>query len=187
MSSYSIFKPLLFHVEEYSATTQITHTSQKRNYTMRTIIPHLLFYFTLLLISPASYNVYAIEAQWTPNEEEGAGPLPLSMKQRQELLQLDQAIAQSPDPQATLEKVAQSNDMSPKELGDMLVRNRMDLQQQEGGSGVGVGGSRLKAIGNLLFAMLFQLVRYARANPQRFGAVASCLFMILWMIYTAPR
>merc|ERR1712232_371176 len=63
----------------------------------------------------------------------------------------------------------------------------MDLQQQGSGGGVGVGGSRLKAVGNVLIALLFQLVRYARANPQRFGIVAGCLFMILWMMYTAPR
>ena len=55
-----------------------------------------------------------MEATWTPNEEDG-GPLPLSKKQRMELAQLDQAISNSPDPEATLRQVASSNGMDPQE------------------------------------------------------------------------
>ena len=76
---------------------------------------------------------YAIDVKWTPNptdkSDEGSGPLPLSSKQRQQLLQLEQTIMNSPDPQATLEQVAATNSMSSTELYNMLQRNHNDMEQ----------------------------------------------------------
>jgi hypothetical protein len=68
-----------------------------------------------------------MKAKWTPANGDGAGPLPQSMKKRQQLLHLEKAIADSPDPAATLKKVAASMGMKPRELGDMLVRNAADM------------------------------------------------------------
>eukprot|EP00545_Synedropsis_sp_CCMP1620_P014852 CAMPEP_0119017330 /NCGR_PEP_ID=MMETSP1176-20130426/16214_1 /TAXON_ID=265551 /ORGANISM="Synedropsis recta cf, Strain CCMP1620" /LENGTH=128 /DNA_ID=CAMNT_0006971021 /DNA_START=27 /DNA_END=413 /DNA_ORIENTATION=- len=69
-----------------------------------------------------------MKAKWTPaNEEGGAGPLPQSMKKRQQLLRLEQVIADSPDPAATLEQVAASMGMKPRELRNMLERNAADM------------------------------------------------------------
>ena len=69
----------------------------------------LLLYLVLSLLTNSSV---ATEITYTPNEQDGtdnSGPLPLSQAQRDQLTQLEQAIVQSPDPQATLLKVAQSN------------------------------------------------------------------------------
>lgn len=82
----------------------------------------------LLLAAPA----FAIEATFTPNpadEKSGAGPLPQSLEQRKQLLELSVAIAQTPDPSSTLAHVAQQNGISAEELGAMLDRNTRDLQE----------------------------------------------------------
>ena len=88
---------------------------------------------------------YAIEASFTPAPDKDTGstdgPLPLSQNQRNQLLQLDQQIAQSPNPQETLEKVAKSNGMSTDELGNLLMRNRRDMQMAGGGGGAPGGAS----------------------------------------------
>eukprot|EP00566_Odontella_aurita_P001122 CAMPEP_0113577704 /NCGR_PEP_ID=MMETSP0015_2-20120614/29032_1 /TAXON_ID=2838 /ORGANISM="Odontella" /LENGTH=94 /DNA_ID=CAMNT_0000481345 /DNA_START=221 /DNA_END=501 /DNA_ORIENTATION=+ /assembly_acc=CAM_ASM_000160 len=90
---------------------------------------NVLLFAVLLLLGVLGAS--AIEAKWTPAEGEGeggGGPLPLSQNQRNQLTQLDQAIAQSPDPQATLVQVAEQNGMKPEELADLLMRNRQDMQ-----------------------------------------------------------
>jgi hypothetical protein len=88
-----------------------------------------------------------IQAQWTPNanDQNDGGPLPLSMQQRQQLLQLEQQIASSPDPSATLEHVAQQNGLSASDLSRMLQRNQADLAATgSGGAGAAsmVGAQR---------------------------------------------
>jgi hypothetical protein len=72
----------------------------------------------------------ALKAKWTPNDDSEENPsLPLSMKQRKQLLQLQQVIDTSPNPKATLAQVAKSNNMSPNALTNMLEKNARDLQQ----------------------------------------------------------
>lgn len=99
----------------------------------------MLWLFLLWSARWSSGGVAAeMEATWTPNESDqtDGGPLPLSTKQRQELSKLEEAIRSSPDPQETLLKVAQANQMDPNDLVNMLNRNRQDLnQQQQGGGG----------------------------------------------------
>ena len=72
----------------------------------------------MLLASLSLSPVEAIDAKWSPNDEGGAGPLPLSQNQRDQLFQLEEAIVTSPDPQGTLMKIAESNGMGPRELVD---------------------------------------------------------------------
>ena len=97
--------------------------------------------FLLVILSPWRRGLAEMEATWTPNEsdQESGGPLPLSMNQRQELLKLEQAIRSSPDPQATLLKVAEANQMDPNDLVNLLNRNRQDMQ--------GAGGGGLQYVG----------------------------------------
>ena len=87
----------------------------------------------LLLFALSAVHVAAEEEQvtWTPNDDDadGSNPsLPLSMKQRKQLLQLQQTIMQSEDPNAVIQQVAQSNGMSPSDLVNMLEKNARDLQ-----------------------------------------------------------
>jgi hypothetical protein len=145
------------------------------------------------------------QIKWTPNEGgsngdggASAGPLPLSMKQRQQLLQLEQAIAQAPDPQATLEKVAQSNQMSPQDLLSMLQRNRSDLQQQQqpgGGGGIGAGGGaagssldlRNNALVKVGASAAWGVNRIARRHPRLFAAAVAALLVSAHVAHHAPK
>lgn len=90
----------------------------------RTFFALAMHMFLLLTCSFSSAE--PMEAKWTPTDEKD-GPLPLSMNQRQQLLQLEQAILSSPNPDATLEQVAAQNDMAPNDLYDMLQRNHADM------------------------------------------------------------
>ena len=88
---------------------------------------------TLLLFLAAPY-AHALEATFTPNQADSpengdsGGPLPQSLEQRKQLLELSVAIAQTPDPTSTLDHVAQQNGITANELGAMLERNVKDLQ-----------------------------------------------------------
>jgi hypothetical protein len=84
----------------------------------------ILIVMMLLSMQPCSAE---LKAKWTPANEDGAGPLPQSMKKRQQLLHLEKVIADSHDPAATLKKVAESMGMKPRDLGDMLERNAADM------------------------------------------------------------
>jgi Spy/CpxP family protein refolding chaperone len=86
----------------------------------------LLYYCFLMSTMLPSSN--ALQAKWTPNkkDDDEGGPLPLSQATRNQLQRLDDTIQTSSDPQATLKKIAQTNNMEPKELSRMLERNRRD-------------------------------------------------------------
>eukprot|EP00815_Leptocylindrus_aporus_P002428 CAMPEP_0116067126 /NCGR_PEP_ID=MMETSP0322-20121206/10815_1 /TAXON_ID=163516 /ORGANISM="Leptocylindrus danicus var. apora, Strain B651" /LENGTH=492 /DNA_ID=CAMNT_0003553857 /DNA_START=192 /DNA_END=1670 /DNA_ORIENTATION=- len=143
----------------------------------------LSFSSSSLIIFPVSYGM---EATWTPNEEDG-GPLPLSKKQRMELAQLDQAISNSPDPEATLRQVASSNGMDPQELGQMLMRNRQDLEMGAAGGGGGVNGNRVGFIMKVLGALFAKGATSCRKNPRAFAIMFMVSFVTLYAIYSAPR
>ena len=100
----------------------------------------------MLLASLSSSPVEAIDAKWSPNDEGGAGPLPLSQNQRDQLFQLEEAIVTSPDPQGTLMKIAESNGMSPRELVDLLERNRGSPTKPRPPRGGGLSASMNSAL-----------------------------------------
>lgn len=153
----------------------------------------------------------ALEATFTPADEKdgGAGPLPLSLKQRQQLLQLESVIVSSPDPASTLNQVAQQNGMSSNDLAGMLTRNRDDLREsgqldamlnevsnatemQGGGvGGRGVSASLPRHIVSILLSILVTIVRIASAHISRHPGQSAILLAILSIallaMHNAPR
>jgi len=138
----------------------------------------------------------ATEVKWTGNEadqaEGNSGPLPLSQQQRQQLLQLEDVIRQSPDPQATLQKAADANNMSAQDLMNMLQRNRSDMEQQGTavGRGGGSGGMSSTVGGNLaklVTALFAVLTKSAQHNPRAFAIMATACLLVLFVAISAPR
>lgn len=141
------------------------------------------------------HHISALEASFTPAPDKDTGstdgPLPLSQNQRNQLLQLDQQIAQSQNPQETLKKVAESNGMSVDELGSLLMRNRRDMQMASGGGGgVGVGGvsnSLPRKMIRLLSTIFLIGVKSASARPRAATIMGLVLISTLYVILSAPR
>ena len=152
----------------------------------------LLHYVALLLLLMSSCSVQVVKAEmqatWTPNEQDqaqdGSGPLPLSMKQRQELLQLEQAILQAPDPEATLAQVAAANEMDPRELAGMLARNRRDLEQGGAGGMPSGGGNN---IWQSLAATGAAVGQWAQRHPRTAVAVGTTVAMGAYTTWSLPR
>ena len=94
------------------------------------LLPLLL---QLLLVLAFSFPTVSAKKRgkqdtWKPNEDDSVGPLPLSQQLRQQLHRLEQVIAQSPDPTATLAKAAAAKNMDPHDLMQLLQRNHRDLE-----------------------------------------------------------
>lgn len=124
--------------------------------------------------------------EWTPNEEEGAGPLPQSQNQRQQLLQLEQAIMSSPDPSATLQQVAEANNMDPRDLAEMLDRNRREM------GGAAAAGGRLaktwpRTILKLMTSVVALVLQSAKRSPRSFGLVLTTVLLLMYVLFSAPR
>ena len=172
------------------------HTCRPR----RRHVSGLILLAFVLLVSLSSSPAEAIEAKWTPAEDtnEGGGPLPLSQNQRDQLFQLEEAIVTSPDPQGTLMKIAESNNMSPRELVDLLERNRIDGEAagtappRPGGSG---GGGGMAAVQNTLprkilgvfFSVFSTLGKVAKSHPQAFSVAFTALLLAMYCAIQAPR
>ncbi|KAL7520327.1 hypothetical protein ACHAWX_005053 [Stephanocyclus meneghinianus] len=109
----------------------VTLTTTKLAY--KTSLLHLLSILLLLLVVVPT--TFSLEATFTPNPADSlqnggsGGPLPVSTAQRKQLLELDVAISNTPDPSSTLAHVAQQNGITADELAGMLERNRRDLQE----------------------------------------------------------
>ena len=125
-----------------------------------------------------------MEATWTPNDkDDGGGPLPLSMNQRQELLELEEAIRTSPNPQETLIKVAEANQMAPEELINLLQRNRQDLQAAGGGGGPRRPGGWPAAVAHLAGTTR----RWVVQHPKTATVLATTLAATAYGSWTIPR
>ena len=127
------------------------------------------------------------QVKWTANEERQS--LPMSMKQRQQLLKLQQTIEQSPNPESVLQQVAQANQMSPQDLVSMLQQNAQDLQQdpnllKQVMAGPVMGPQVvMKAFGSLgMF-----LVASARKHPTIASIAVLSLTLLLYMMITVPQ
>mmetsp|Transcript_19573 Transcript_19573/g.22012 ORF Transcript_19573/g.22012 Transcript_19573/m.22012 type:complete len:518 (-) Transcript_19573:35-1588(-) len=145
-------------------------------------------------INPRHHNSVMAEekVEWTgnPQDQEGAGPLPQSQNQRDQLLQLEEAIMSSPDPSATLQQVAQANNMEPRALVDLLERNRQDMQMAAGGAAGGGGramGGWPKTVARLIWSIGGLLQVAASQNPKSFGFLVTVLLLLLYTAITAPR
>lgn len=149
------------------------------------------------MASPQStlYACAETEVKWTGNEADSAegnsGPLPLSQNQREQLLQLEQVIRQSPDPEGTLVQAAQANNMSPQDLLAMLERNHADMQQggmaPGGGGGGGMSSTVVGKISKLTAVLVAVLTNAAKQNPRSFSLIATSLLVMLMIAYSAPR
>lgn len=148
----------------------------------------------LLVLLSKQWNVSALEATFTaaPDKDTGStdGPLPQSQNQRNQLSQLYQQIASSPNPQETLQKVAEGNGMTAQELGDLLMRNERDMQMAAGGSG-GMAGGAINSLPRRmirLFSTLVVLVgKSASAHPRSSSVISLALIVILYIALSAPR
>jgi len=139
-----------------------------------------------------------MEAKWTPNEKDGPA-LPLSMDQRQQLVQLQRAIKSAPDPNGTLEQVAQSNGMSATDLYQMIEKNAQDLQQdpqllselQSFAAQSSSSSSVTNTIPNMIFrftASFFIAIRQlAKKNPQAFTMTAIIGMLLFYTLLAIPR
>lgn len=162
----------------------------------------LIMSLSLMLVVSMMGTVFVsaeMEASWTPNEDEGPA-LPLSMNQRQQLVQLQQAIQDAPDPSGTLEQVAQSNDMSPQELYQMIEKNAQDLQQDpallselqqfaqsNGGGGGSIGNSLPKMLFRIIAAMGVAIRQTANQNPRTVTMTALAAVLIFYTLLAIPR
>lgn len=172
-------------------TTAITMQKRRCHYSRRCFWALALLCLILCLVT--SKSAAETEVQWTANEadtaEGNSGPLPLSMQQRQQLLQLEDVIRKSPNPEATLQQAADANGMSPQDLASMLQRNRSDLEQgavaepSRGGGGMSIGG----IFGKLITTLLAVITKSASHNPRAFAVVATTLLLLLFLAASAPR
>jgi hypothetical protein len=144
-----------------------------------------------------------MQVKWIPNDSnsngnmdkndpaaKATGPLPLSSRQREQLAQLEQAIARSPDPQSTLERVAEANGMNPGDLLSMLEQNRADLQQAAAAGGPVGSASRYPARNALVqftASVGALLARSARRHPRLFVAVGIGWGLAMYVGWNAPR
>ena len=151
----------------------------------------ILLVTVLLTLCPSATT--ATDVKWTSNPEDtkegNSGPLPLSSKQRQQLLQLEQVIQQSPNPDETLLQAAQANGMSPQDLMSMLQRNRSDLEQGLATAGGGGGMSKTVggALGKLITTLFALLTRSASTNPKAFAVFATLVLLLLVVSFSVPR
>ena len=136
-----------------------------------------------------------MEANWTPNEDDGPA-LPLSMNQRQQLLELAQVIQNSPDPNGTLQQVAQSNNMSPNDLYQMIEKNARDLQQdpallnelqQHAQGGGGISNTVPKMILRMMAGLAVAIRQSAHQNPRAFSLMAVSALLISYTLLAIPR
>ena len=140
----------------------------------------------LLFVATTLPTATAIEAKWTPSED--SQPLPQSMKQRNQLLELENTIRSSPNPEETLVRVAEANQMDPKDLWDMLSRNRQDLEAAGILTGNNNGRSgRSNILWNLVTSLAAITANSARKNPRSFVLTVSVLSFILYGAISAPR
>lgn len=139
----------------------------------------LLFLLVFVGLAACEENV-----KWTPNDDAENASLPLSMKQRQQLLQLQEAIRTSPDPSATLEEVAKGNGMSPQELVNMLEKNNRDLQQNPSlAQPTTIPKLAMKALASVGVA----ISQASKKHPRSFSVATATLVLFLYVSIMVPR
>lgn len=150
----------------------------------------LLCLFNLLLFSSKTMIVRAEEqVKWTGNPEDSkegnSGPLPLSSKQRQQLLQLEEVIRTAPNPDGTLKQAAEANGMSPQDLLSMLQRNRSDMEQGASANPMSTSiGHNLAKLFTTIFALI---TKKASKNPRAFALATTAFLILLLLAISAPR
>lgn len=191
--------------------------------TRRSLLTRIQSCCILLLLLILSNSSSALEATFTPNPQDSlenggnGGPLPASMQQRRQLLELEVTILNSQDPLSTLDHVAQNNGLSREELTGMLDRNRRDLEEsgqlegmlgemhaamqaQGGGVGGGGGGGQRLSMANsslprrllsLIISIVATFIKSASVqisrHPKQSTVLAALLTLTLLAMHNAPR
>ena len=140
--------------------------------------------FALILCCLLILTVAAEEkVEWKPNED--AEPsLPMSMKQRQQLKQLEEALRSAPDPEGTLKKVAEANGLSPQELASMIAKNSKDLEQNPG---LAQPTTIPKAIIKVLASVFVMFSQAAQRHPRSFAITIMTFLFLCYASFTIPR
>jgi hypothetical protein len=137
------------------------------------------------LCESAHHVVGAEQVTWTSSGDHDENPpLPLSMKQRQQLLQLQQVISTSSDPQGTLQQVAESNGMSAGELMNMLEKNARDLQQDPSlVQPMTIPRAMFRALASVGIVMS----QVAKKHPRAFSLAAVAVLLSMYAVIVIPR
>lgn len=138
----------------------------------------------LLMVFLFPTLVTSTEIEWTPNDDAANAPLPLSMNQRQQLLQLQDAISSSPNPNDTLVQVAEANDMSPQDLVNMMDKNNRDLQQDPS---LAQPSTLPRTIMKLTTSLGVIVSQAAKKSPQTFTVLATVCLIVLYTLIAVPR
>jgi len=148
--------------------------------------PSLLLVTVALCVAALS-PVCALEATFTPNPDDApaGGPLPQSQKYRDQLTTLYEAITTSPDPNGALQAAAQSNNMAPEELAQILQRHAADM----GLATAPVTAAR--RVVNFVLGMFGKLLAaakaWARGNPAAASAAMAALLLAASVLYKIPQ
>jgi hypothetical protein len=106
------------------------------------------------------------------------------MNQRQQLLQLQDTIGSSPNPNDTLVQVAEANGMSPQDLVNMMDKNYRDLQQDPS---LAQPSTIPKTIMKLTTSLGVIISQAAKKSPQTFTVLATTLLIVLYTLVALPR
>jgi len=139
----------------------------------------------LLLVAIPTHGQEETHQPPQVQREAAAGGGDYSMEERQQLLQLERSIATSPDPQATLQQVADANGMTPEQMVNLLQQNRAALQQA--GNRQRLSNSWPSTVLKLLGSLGIMVSKWAQLHPKTFACVATTLLALMYVAIVAPR
>jgi hypothetical protein len=146
---------------------------------------YFLIVLGFVLLSQTSFVTAEEQVKWTSSSDSDENPsLPLSKKVRQQLLQLQQAISSSPDPEGTLRQVAEANGMSPQELANMINKNARDLQQDPS---LVETTTLPKMVFKIISGLAVMISQLAKRHPQSFGLTALSILLVVYAMIQTPR
>jgi len=147
------------------------------------LLRSLLLSMVIVLLAHID-TISATDVRWVGNDDDDNAPLPLSSRQRQQLLQLEQAIQSAPDPEKTLRQVAEANQMSPQELVSMINKNSQDLAQNPS---LAQPSTLPKMIFKFMSVAAVSINQAARKNPKMFAATVACTILVMYTAIGIPR
>lgn len=150
----------------------------------------LVFCFASFL-HPHVLNVSALEATFTPAPDKDTGstdgPLPASQNQRDSLLEIDKLITSSSNPGEMLQKIAEGNGMTAESLGDMLLRNRRDMDMANSGNNAPIGLDTIPRRMLRVFSSLALVVaKSVSSHPRVSVLIVLVLVAMVSLLISAP-
>lgn len=141
-------------------------------------------YRALILLLLLIYVTSEEQIKSTANEDAENTALPLSTKQRRQLLQLQETIQTSPNPNETLQQAAEANNMQPQELVNMIEKNNRDLELNPS---LVETTSIPKIVMKVLASLSVLVSQCAKAHPKMFGFTTVTLLLLLYAAIIVPR